>query len=168
VVIAVAGQLPARGPDASAAAHAVKGAPAPAIVGTTLDGKPFDLASYRGRPVILNFWGPSCLPCRDEFPLFKTELASHAADGLAIVGILMADPPEPARDFIADYGATWPTVEDPTGVIKADYRAIARPQSYFIDPAGVLREIQVGQVTSDDFDRLYASISGASPAPSSP
>jgi hypothetical protein len=80
----------------------------------------------------------------------------------------MADPPEPARDFIADYGATWPTVEDPTGAIRTAYRAIARPQNYFIDPAGVLREIQVGQVTSDDFDRLYASISGASPAPSSP
>lgn len=138
------------------------------MLGTTLDGMPFDLAAYRGRPVILNFWGPSCVPCRDEFPLFKQELAAHAGDGLAIIGILMDDPVQPARDFIADYGPTWPTIEDPGGLIKTAYRAVARPQSYFIDRDGILREIQVGQVTSDDFDRLYPSIAGASPSPSLP
>ena len=54
------------------------GHPAPAIASTTLDGAAFDLASLRGRPVIVNFWGPSCVPCRDEFPLFKAKLAAHA------------------------------------------------------------------------------------------
>lgn len=162
----MAGQLRGPGPGATTSPAIAKGNPTPDVVGTTLDGVAFDLASYRGRPVILNFWGPSCLPCRDEFPLFKQELAAHAADGLAIVGILMDDPAQPARDFIAAYGATWPTVEDPNGAIKAAYRAIARPQSYFVDRDGILREIQVGQVTADDFDRLYASIAGA-PRPGS-
>jgi cytochrome c biogenesis protein CcmG/thiol:disulfide interchange protein DsbE len=162
----VAGLLRTPSPAATTSPGIAKGNPTPDVVGTTLDGQPFDLAAYRGRPVILNFWGPSCLPCRDEFPLFKQELAAHAADGLAIVGILMADPVQPARDFIADYGATWPTVEDPNGALKAAYRVIARPQSYFVDRDGILREIQVGQVTADDFDRLYASISGAAGSPS--
>jgi len=158
----VAGQL--AGPGVSSSGIA-RGAPAPAITGTTLDGQAFDLAALRGRPVIVNFWGPSCIPCRDEFPLFEQELATHAADGLAIVGVLTDDPPDPARQFVADYGATWPTVQDPNGAIKAAYRVAARPQSYFIDRAGILRQIQVGQVTDADFDRLFASISGASPAP---
>ena len=136
-----------------------RGQAAPAIVGNTLDGTAFDLAALRGQPVVVNFWGPSCVPCRDEFPLFKTKLAAHAADGLTIVGILMFDAPAPARDFIAQYGATWPTVDDPSGAIRAAYRAVARPQSYFIDRSGILREIQVGQVTDADFERLYASIS---------
>ena len=143
-----------------------KGNPAPAITAMTLDGVPFDLSSYRGRPVVLNFWGPSCVPCRDEFPLFKAKLAEHEAEGLAIVGILMDDPPAPARDFIAAYGATWPTIEDPSGAIKTAYRVAARPQSYFIDRDGILREIQVGQVTADDFERLYASIAGGAPTTS--
>jgi peroxiredoxin len=136
-----------------------RGEAAPAIVGRTLDGTAFDLATLRGHPVLVNFWGPSCVPCRDEFPLFKAKLAAHAGDGLAIVGILMFDAPAPAQDFIAQYGATWPTVEDPSGAIRAAYRAVARPQSYFIDRSGILREIQVGQVTDADFERLYASIS---------
>lgn len=77
----------------------------------------------------------------------------------------MNDPVAPARDFIAAYGATWPTVDDPAGSIRAAYRAVARPQSYFIDGDGILRQIQVGEVTDADFERLYALIA-PSPAPS--
>ena len=134
--------------------------PAPAFSGTTLDGAAFSLAGLAGRPVIVNFWGPSCIPCRDEFPLFKAKLEAHVADGLAIVGVLAFDPPAQARDFIAAYGATWPTVDDPDGAIRTLYRVAARPQTYFIDRAGILRGIQVGQLTDADFERLYAAIAG--------
>jgi cytochrome c biogenesis protein CcmG/thiol:disulfide interchange protein DsbE len=137
------------------------GSPAPAIASATLDGVAFDLASLRGRPVIVNFWGPSCVPCRDEFPLFKAKLAAHAADGLAIVGVLTYDGPGDAKAFIAQYGATWPTVLDADGSIRTAYRVAARPQSYFIDRSGVLRKIQVGQVTDADFEADYALIAGA-------
>jgi cytochrome c biogenesis protein CcmG/thiol:disulfide interchange protein DsbE len=141
-----------------AAQRAAVGETAPGIVGTTLDGAPFDLAAMRGRPVIVNFWGPSCVPCRDEFPLLAAKLAAHHADGLVIVGILTDDPPEPARDFIAEYGAAWPTVVDPDKAIKTAYRVAARPQTYFIDRSGVIRSIQVGEVTEADFERQYARI----------
>jgi len=139
-----------------------KGQPAPEIVGTTLDGAAFDLAALRGRPVIVNFWGPTCVPCRSEFPLFKAKLAQHAADGLVVVGVLMADPPDLARTFIADEGATWVTVADPDGAIKGAYRVAARPQSYFIDRAGILRSIQIGEVRDEDFERQFGLISGTS------
>jgi cytochrome c biogenesis protein CcmG, thiol:disulfide interchange protein DsbE len=138
--------------------RAVVGEPAPPIVGTTLDGAAFDLASLKGRPVLVNFWGPSCVPCRDEFPLFKAKLAAHAADGLAIVGVLTLDPVAPARDFVAAYGGSWPTVQDPKQAIKTTYRVAARPQTYFVDRTGVLRSIQVGELTDADFERQYARI----------
>ena len=132
--------------------------PAPAIVGTTLEGAPFDLSAYAGRPVIVNFWGPSCVPCRDEFPLLIAKLAEHAADGLAIVGVLTDDPPEPARRFVADYGATWPTVEDPGATIKTTYRVVARPHTFFIDRSGVVRAQQIGEMRDEDFARYYPRI----------
>jgi cytochrome c biogenesis protein CcmG/thiol:disulfide interchange protein DsbE len=145
-----------------------KGQPVPAITGTTLDGTSFSLASLRGRPVIVNFWGPSCIPCREEFPLFKTLLAAHAADGLAIVGVLMDDAPAPARDFVGQYGATWPTVEDPGSEIRTAYRVAARPQSYFIDRDGILRSIQVGELTPAEFDHQFPAISGTAGGPATP
>jgi cytochrome c biogenesis protein CcmG/thiol:disulfide interchange protein DsbE len=156
VAIAVVG----RPPDQAVSVCPTCGQPAPALAGTTLDGTELDLTQLRGRPVVVNFWGPSCVPCRDEFPLFNEELARHSADGLEVVGVLMYDPPGPARDFVAAYHGTWPTVIDPDGAIMKAYRAVARPQSYFIDRNGILRGIQIGQLTAADFDRLYASISG--------
>jgi cytochrome c biogenesis protein CcmG, thiol:disulfide interchange protein DsbE len=136
--------------------------PAPAIAGTTLDGPTASLADLRGHPVIVNFWGPTCVPCRNEFPLFKTKLAEHADDGLVILGVLMADPPGPARSFVADEGATWETIIDPDGAIKGAYRVVARPQTYFIDRDGILRAIQIGEVRDVDFERQYALIAGGS------
>jgi cytochrome c biogenesis protein CcmG, thiol:disulfide interchange protein DsbE len=132
--------------------------PAPDIAGTTLDGREFQLADLRGRPVIVNFWGPGCVPCREEFPLFKALLVRHAADRVALVGVLMDDPPEPARDFVAEFGATWPTVIDPGDKLQSAYRVAARPQTYFIDADGILRSIQVGKVTEDVFEKQYATI----------
>ena len=138
--------------------RAAVGGIAPAIVGSTLDGASFDLDALRGRPVVVNFWGPSCVPCRNEFPLLAAKLAEHAADGLAIVGVLTDDPPEPAREFVTEYGATWPTVIDPDKALKIAYRVAARPQTYFIDGAGVIQKIQIGELTEADFERQYQLI----------
>ena len=134
------------------------GQSAPAIVGTTLDGAAFDLASLRGKPVVVNFWGPSCVPCRDEFPLLESKQAAHAADGFTVLGVLTDDPLEPARDFIAKYGGDWATVVDPDKAIKTAYRVVARPQTYFVDRSGVIRSIQIGELTDADFERQYARI----------
>jgi cytochrome c biogenesis protein CcmG/thiol:disulfide interchange protein DsbE len=142
----------------SRAGRAATNDPAPEIAGTTLDGAPFDLAAQRGNPVVVNFWGPSCVPCRDEFPLLAAKLTEHAAAGIRIVGVLTDDPPEPARTFAAQYGATWPTVIDPDKAIKTAYRVAARPQTYFIDAGGVIRSIQVGELTNADFERQFARI----------
>jgi len=159
-LVQLARSLPS--PDGSAApsqeALLAKGQPVPNVTGTTLDGAAFDLASMRGRPVIVNFWDAGCVPCRDEFPLLLEKLAAHAGDRLAVVGVLFVNAPGPARDFVAQYGATWPTVEDPSGAIRAAYRVVARPQSYFVDRDGILRSIQVGQLTDVEFERQYQLI----------
>jgi len=138
--------------------RAAVGERAPAIVGTTLDGTAFDLASLAGKPVVINFWGPSCVPCRDEFPLLDAKLAQHAGEGLAVIGVLTDDPVEPARAFTAQYGGAWPTVVDPAKAVKAAYRVAARPQTYFVDGGGVIRAIQIGGLTDADFERSYAKI----------
>jgi len=161
-LVQLARSLPSPGgsPEPSQGPLLAKGQPAPPVVGTTLDGAPFDLASLRGRPVLVNFWDAGCVPCRDEFPLLLEELSRHAAQNLAVVGVLFVNAPGPARDFIAQYGATWPTVEDPSGAIRTAYRVAARPQTYFIDRDGILRSIQVGQLTDIEFERQYQLIAG--------
>lgn len=132
--------------------------PAPPIEASTLDGAAFDLADYRGRPVIVNFWASWCGPCRDEFPVLQAGLDEHQDDGLAIVGVVYKDMPEAAAGFMDEFGATWDSVTDLDGEIAGAYRVVAPPQTYFIDSDGVLRSIHIGQVTADDFDLQYAKI----------
>jgi cytochrome c biogenesis protein CcmG/thiol:disulfide interchange protein DsbE len=141
------------------ATDARTGNPAPAIKGTALDGSTVDLAAYRGHPVVVNFWASWCTPCRDEFPLFKDRLAALGSkDGLVIIGVLYKDQDPLGKQFVTDFGATWPTVSDPSGALATAYRVVAPPQTYFIDKDGVLRAIQIGQVLPADFDTQYAKI----------
>ncbi len=91
--------------------------------------------------------------------MLATKLTAHAADGLAVVGILTDDPASTARAFIRDYGATWPTVDDPDKTIKTAYRVVGRPTSYFLDRAGVVRKIQIGAMDDTIFEQAYALIS---------
>jgi cytochrome c biogenesis protein CcmG, thiol:disulfide interchange protein DsbE len=160
--VAIVVLVQATRPTTSGAGPIQKGSPAPEIAGTTLDGTPFGLEALRGHPVVVNFWGPSCIPCRTEFPLLKSKLEQHATNGLVVVGVLTDDPADLARQFVADEGATWATVEDPNQSIKSAYRVVARPQSYFIDRDGVLRSIQIGEMGDADFERQFGLVKGGS------
>ena len=132
--------------------------PAPGISGATLTGGHLTIASWRGHTVVINFWGSWCVPCREEMPRLKSLLGQHASEGLAIVGVLYKDEGDPARQFVASFGGTWPNLLDPDGSIARAYRVVGAPQSYFIDRQGILRSIQVGEILEVDFDHQYPAI----------
>jgi cytochrome c biogenesis protein CcmG, thiol:disulfide interchange protein DsbE len=108
----------------------------------------------------VNFWYPTCVPCRAEFPLLVKELQAKAGDDFAVVGVLSKDKPEMARDFVSEMGATWPTVVDTDKAIAKRYLVLGWPQSYYIDRDGVVRGLQIGEIQDQDFQANYAKISG--------
>jgi cytochrome c biogenesis protein CcmG, thiol:disulfide interchange protein DsbE len=134
------------------------GTAAPAVAGADLNGAQINLAAFKGHPVVLNFWASWCVPCRDEFPVIKAGLDTHRADGLAAVGVLFKDQADLAKNFVTDFGAQWSTVTDPDGSIAAAYRITAPPQTFFIDKDGIVRAVQIGAMTSDTFEQLWAKI----------
>ena len=75
-----------------------------------------------------------------------------------MLGVLYKDQAEPAKQFLDEFGATWPTVTDPGDAIAKAYRVVAPPQTYFIDADGVLQGLQIGEVLPEDFDTQYAKI----------
>jgi DsbE subfamily thiol:disulfide oxidoreductase len=161
VVAACGGGTPAGSPGESGVivGSPLIGKPAPALAGTTLDGSAFDLASQKGSPVLVNFWASWCGPCREEFPLLEAAAKRHAGAGLVVVGALYKDDREYGARFVAEQGATWPTVTDPERSIGAAWKVLGPPQTFFVDREGIIRAVQVGQVRdAAELDRLLAAI----------
>ena len=132
---------------------------APAIAGTALDGSAVSLAGLRGHPVVVNFWASWCIPCRDEFPMFQDKLDGPrpgrraGGPGRAVQG--RGRPRQVVRDRLRRHLAHG---HRPDGTIADAYRIAAPPQTFFIDKDGVIRAIQIGQMTADVFDTQYAKI----------
>lgn len=139
-------------------AGAQVGQPAPSFVLADLDGQPIRLADLAGRPVIVNFWASWCGPCFEEFPMLRTAAAEHAAERLAIVGVVYQDRSESARGFMEGLGASWPAAMDPGGRVAAAYGVHAPPETFFIDRQGVVRARQLGPLTAASLAEKLAVI----------
>ena len=136
------------------------GSSAPSFALADLDGNPVRLADLRGRPVIINFWASYCASCVEEFPLLKSAMAVHGADGLAVVGVVFQDRSEAARAFMSRMQATWPAAMDVTGEVAQAYGVFAPPESFFIDRDGRIAGRQIGELSRADLARQLATIIG--------
>lgn len=135
------------GRDPRAIPSALIGRPAPSVVAASMDGATLSLDSFRGRPVILNFWASWCFECIEEHRVLM-EAQKRYGERLVIVGILCQDTVPDARGFLARYGdGGWPNLIDADGRLAIDYGVTGVPESFFIDAAGVVRYKQYGAVT---------------------
>ena len=111
--------------------------PAPPFSLTLLDGRQFDLAAARGKPVVINFWASWCIPCEEEAAVL--EQASRAyRDRVVLIGVNVQDTEPLARDFLRRFGVTYPNGRDATGAIAVEYGMSGVPETYFVDRDGQL------------------------------
>jgi len=129
------------------------GTRAPAISGTTLAGQAFDLASMRGRWVVVNFFASWCPPCQQEQPDLVAFAYRHRALGdTALVGVVFDDAVSSARGFARSSGATWPAIVDGGGQIALDYGVRGPPETFLVSPSGIVVAHLDGPVTAAQLD----------------
>ena len=121
--------------------------PAPEIELPNLDGEGSgSLADYRGQVVVLNFWASWCNPCRDESPLLQRwHERLERADAL-VLGVDVQDVDADARDFIEEYGLTYPMLRDGPGDTREDFGILSLPETFVIDRSGRVAAVQRGPV----------------------
>jgi cytochrome c biogenesis protein CcmG/thiol:disulfide interchange protein DsbE len=132
--------------------------PAPAFTLQSLDGQTVSLADFRGRPLVINFWGDWCQQCRLQLPLLAEMRRRFPA--VTIVGILYQEDPEVGRAAAAQGGATWPTLIDPDGRVAATYGVASAPATFFIRTDGTIAGDLLGPVSTGILQKQFEKIVG--------
>jgi len=127
------------------------GAAAPVFQGTTLDGKAINLADYKGKVVLLDFWASWCVPCRLEMPYLATLHQRYQNAAFEIITVNIDDKEQNARRFIDQVRQRilFPVVKDPQKKLPPKYQIKGMPTTVLIDKNGVIRYWHTGFKTSD-------------------
>lgn len=140
--------------------------PAPVVPFRSVSGDTVSLRDYRGKIVLLNFWGTWCPPCLREIPQLVDLQRELDGTGATIVSIAVdSGSPSDVQDFARKYGLNYPIWMAGTGRVVRYYRTMGFPTTLLIDADGVIRRRYLGPQTADRLGadvRRLASESGAS------
>ncbi|MDA8124943.1 MAG: TlpA disulfide reductase family protein [Deltaproteobacteria bacterium] len=126
------------------------GVAAPDFTLKTPQGKSLSLKSFRGKPVLLNFWATWCGPCVEEMPFFQ-QLAKEWADrGLVVLGVNEGDGASKVTGFMQRYGLTFPMVLDPDQEVSRLYSVRFMPTSVLVDKDGIIQAVSFGGFESKE------------------
>ncbi len=101
-----------------------------------LNGKSVTLQSFRGHPVLMDFWATWCGPCRMSIPLVQQFYARHKAEGLIVLGMNIDDEPADVYAFVKYFNMTYPILFAGQTPVGGAYGVEGIPSFYFLDQQG--------------------------------
>lgn len=131
--------------------NALAGKPVPKTAIPLLDGNGEinPQSFFKGRVILVNFWGSWCKECRIEHPTL-TELSKDTR--FELIGINYRDSKDNADRFLNTYGNPYKTIGfDPRGRIAIDWGVYGAPETFLVDKNGLIRYKQIGVMTPENF-----------------
>ncbi|MFD9625588.1 TlpA disulfide reductase family protein [Peribacillus muralis] len=135
------------------------GAKAPNFSLKTLDGKQVELADYRGKKVMLNFWATWCPPCKKEMPDME-KYAQQAGDDVVVLAVNI-DPENDVQAFVKENGITFTIPLDSNSAknpVNERYKVLSIPTTYFIDKQGKITNKVLTAMQLKDMERNINSM----------
>lgn len=128
-------------------------AQAPPLVLSDLAGQMRRLADWRGKVLVVNFWGTWCTPCLEEVPVFDALARTFRAQGVEFVGIAI-DAPEPVRAFVQQHRIGYPMLLGDSAVALAWMHAAGNtagglPFTVLLDRGGRIVEVHLGPLAAE-------------------
>lgn len=121
------------------------GKPAPPIKLALLDGGTFELASHKGKDIVLlDFWATWCGPCRVAMPVLVEVADQYAAKGVRYFAVNLREKPEVIKKYLRDQKLKIAVPLDQDGNVARQYNVRGIPTMVIVDKEGVVRKIHVG------------------------
>jgi thiol-disulfide isomerase/thioredoxin len=137
-----------------------RGAPAPPTRGRALDGGGFDLADWRGQPVVVNVWAPWCAPCLVEMPGFAE--VARAEPGVRFVGLAVDGKLTEIERVTARMQLPYPVVPIDAATQQA-WNALAIPATFIVAPDGTIAWSVAGAISASDLAGALARFTTTPP-----
>jgi thiol-disulfide isomerase/thioredoxin len=170
-VIALLLLLTAALPGASGAESALKPRTAhhtpPPMVLLDLAGRRHSLEAYRGKVVLVNFFGTWCPPCLQEMPSLLLLAEALKDQPFVVLAVAVGDSPARLRQVFGEERAAFTILLDSQQSAARSWRALAFPTSFVLDPEGRIRYSVEGPVQWDDL-KVAAQIVALLPKAPSP
>lgn len=132
------------------------GAMAPAFTLHRLEGPGnISLASYRGKPVVLNFWASWCEPCKSEAAVLERDWTTYRARGVVFLGVDYHDVNSDGRRFVNAHSLTFPMLEDGSGNVTSQYGISQVPETYVLNRTGRVVAHLRGPITDPGFAEQF-------------
>jgi cytochrome c biogenesis protein CcmG, thiol:disulfide interchange protein DsbE len=119
------------------------------------DGTAATLAGLHGRPLVLNFWSATCIPCRTEMPALQ-RIHHQEGDQVTFLGIDTGDGVTVGRDAARQTGVDYALASDPQSRVAARLGVVALPTTVVVAPNGTVTQVHVGAVAPDQLERWIA------------
>jgi cytochrome c biogenesis protein CcmG, thiol:disulfide interchange protein DsbE len=121
-----------------------------------------EIADYRGKWVLVNFWASWCAPCKTEAPALESFQKENAAHNFTVLGVNLDDTTGDALDFVKRYGLTYPQLREGDGADRRDaYGMTGFPESFLVDPQGHVALIRRGPVDENYLAEQIAPLIGS-------
>jgi peroxiredoxin len=124
---------------ATAQTESLVGKQAPEFTRRDFSGARIDLAGFRGKVVLLDFWATWCASCQVEMPAFVLWQRQYGTRGLQVIGISMDDDPASARRLSAKLQLNYPTAMGDEKLGELYGGVLGLPLTYLIDRKGIIR-----------------------------